>query len=98
MSRIDPEKDFAGFVEERLDRADEYGWRGVMLTEYFSDEFDDDALPSNIPNLERIARQFDLAAAEIRAIAKSIRCKHGITADDEIRRKREAVEERRQSR
>lgn len=93
---IDPDKDFAGFAAGQLLRA----WMTVSggqeaLRKAYLDSAFKLATADDIPAIEDLARYFDRAAGEIRSIAKVIRRRHGITAEDEHQRWCEAMKKRR---
>lgn len=93
---INPDKDFAGFVEERLRVAVMTALDGAAKTsKAWSDQALEQAGPDDIPAIEDLANHFTRAAHEINEIAKAIRRKHGITTEDEHQRWCEAMKKRR---
>lgn len=93
---INPEEDFAGFVEERLLWAIRQSSSGRSIARIALRTGSLNAAgPDDIDAIESLARYFDRAASEIRDIAKAIRRKHGITAEDEHQRGLKTVEKQR---
>lgn len=93
---INPDKDFAGFVEERLRwaiRQSEAG-KGLARVALRMGGMKT-AGPDDIPAIENLAAYFTRAAHEINEIAKAIKRKHGITTEDEHQRWCEAMKKRR---